>query len=94
MVSLKLSNVMMHISDSRQLHVVDRDNERVQVFDAESGSFFLKFGQSQFSNPNGITTNKKFCYVTYEVKTKYSNFVLEILLYLRKVREVVALLRI
>ena len=54
----------MHISNNGKLYVVDSDNKRVQVFDAENWKFFLHFGQSQFTAPNGITANNKFCFVT------------------------------
>lgn len=40
------------------------DNKRVLVFDAENCKFLLQFGQSQFAEPNGITANNKFCFVT------------------------------
>ena len=64
----------MHISNSGQLYVIDRDNRRVQVFDAESGNFLLQFGRPQFSNPNGVTTNNTFCYVTDVNENKIFQF--------------------
>ena len=67
----------MHVSNIGLLYVVDRDNKRVQVFDVENCKFLLQFGQSQFTRPNGITANNKFCFITDSTENKIFKFSIE-----------------
>ena len=64
----------MHASNSGLLYVVDSENKRVQVFDAENWKFLFKFGQSQFTRSSGITANNEFCFVTDRFENKILKF--------------------
>ena len=69
-----LTPLRMHICEGHHLYVVDSDNKRIQVFDVESGKYLLQFGRSHFTQPSGVVTLGKYCYVTDRTLNKIFKF--------------------